>query len=150
MTTAKEQEVRRQATAYIGTLAQNGDKTVGKAVADAYKFDPDAKAAPWSGGPLYVPGIQWNKDDATLLVDNLIAWHLWCDRNKKASEQQQIYNNLRSIGLSRVVGYQTPQNTTVAWLMSWGKVVGREGIEKILKEQGVEDEAKYSSVLENL
>ena len=150
MTTAKEQKVRFQATAYIGTLAQNGDKTVGKAVADAYKFDPDAKAAPWSGGPLYVPGIQWNKDDATLLVDNLIAWHLWCDRNKKASEQQQIYNNLRSIGLSRVVGYQTPQNTTVAWLMSWGKVVGREGIEKILKEQGVEDEAKYSSVLENL
>ena len=30
MTTAKEQTVRRQATAYIGTLAQNGDKTVGR------------------------------------------------------------------------------------------------------------------------
>ncbi len=150
MTTAKEQNVRRQATAYVGTLAQNGDKSVGKAVADVYKFDADAKNAPWNGGPLYVPGIQWNKEDATLLVGNLIAWHLWCDRNKKASEQQQIYNNLRSVGLSQVVGYQTPQNTTVAWLASWGKVVGRDGIEKILKDQGAEDEAKYSSVLEKL
>jgi len=150
MKTAKEQTVRRQATAYIGTLAQNGDKKVAKAVADAFKFDPEVKNVPWSGGPLYVPGIQWGKGDATLLVGNLIAWHLWCDRNKKASEQQQIYNNLQSVGLSRVVGYQTPQNTTVAWLLSWGKVVGREGIEKILKEQGVVDEAKYSSVLEKL
>ena len=150
MITAKEQKVRFQATAYIGTLAQNGDKTVGKAVADAYKFDHEAKYAPWSGGPLYVPGIQWDKEDATLLVGNLLAWHLWCDRNKKASEQQQIHNNLRSVGLSRVVGYQTPQNTTVDWLTSWGKVVGRDGIEKMLKEQGVEDEAKYSSVLEKL
>ena len=98
------QKVRFQATAYIGTLVQQGNKKVGAAVAKAYEFDADAKNAPWHGGPLYVPGIQWQKEDATALVGNLIAWHLWCDRNGKTSEQQQIYNNLRSVGLSRVAG----------------------------------------------
>ena len=63
---------------------------------------------------------------------------------------KQIYNNLRSVGLSRVVGYQTPNNTTIDWLRAWGKVVGREGIEKMLKAQGAEDVAKYSRVLEKL
>ncbi len=150
MTTAKDQQVRYQATAYLGTLAVQGDKKVAPAVVNVYKFDPQAEQVPWNGGPLYLPGIQWDKEQGTKLVGNLIAWHLWCDRNGKGGEQQQINNNLNSITLANVVGYQFGANDTVTWLTNWGKVVGRKEIERMLKEQGADDVRKYSSVLEQL
>ncbi|MEK6233230.1 MAG: hypothetical protein N2C14_00810, partial [Planctomycetales bacterium] len=67
MATAKDQNVRRQAAAYLGTLANQGEKSVPQAVFDAYKFDPKAKNVAWNGGPLFVPGINWQKKEAQQL-----------------------------------------------------------------------------------
>ena len=147
---ASDQNVRRQAAAYLGTLAAKGDKSVAREVIKVYTFDPKTKEVAWLGGPLFLPGLRWDKENARALVGNLVAWHLWCDRNGKSSEQNQIYNNLRSISLARVAGYQVPQNNTVAWLQSWGKAVGKAEIERILKEQGVEKDPKYAGVLDGL
>jgi hypothetical protein len=153
MTTAKDQNVRRQAAAYLGALAGQGDKDVPGAVVAVCKFDPKAKDVPWKNGPLFVPGIQWSKDDARALVGNLIAWHLWCDRHSRAAEQTQIHNNIRSLALASAAGYQSPgwQDVgTLKWLAIWGKAAGREELVRILKQQGVDTDRKYSGVLENL
>jgi len=153
LVTAKDQNVRRQAAAYLGSLAGRGDKGVPAAVIEVYKFDPDAKDVAWKGGPLFVPGINWNKEDARALVGNLISWHLWCDIRGRKSEQKQIHNNIRSLSLARAAGYQGPgwqDIGTVQWLTIWGKAVGRKEIERMLKQQGVDTNRKYSSVLESL
>jgi len=150
MTSAKDQNVRRQAAGYLGALANQGDADVGKAVAEAYAFNADAKDVPWAGGPLWVPGIQWQKDDARALVGSLIRWHLWADRNGKKDEQNQIHNNIRSLTLARVAGYQSPgwqAASTERWLQVWANTVGKDEVRKILKEQGVEDNPKYASVI---
>jgi hypothetical protein len=153
LTTSKDQEVRRQSAGYLGALYNQGDKSVAEQVIKVYKFDPETKEAAWNGGPLFLPGIQWPKEQAQELVGNLISWHLWCDRHKKAGEQQQIHNNLAGVGLGQMAGYQPifGQNvTTVQWLEVWGKAVGRKEIERMLKEQGVDADRKYSGVLERL
>lgn len=153
MATAKEQEVRRQAAAYLGTMAQQGEKKVAPQVVDVYQFEADAKEVPWQGGPLFVPGIQWDKENARALVGNLVRWHLWCDRKGKGAEQKQIHNNIRSLGLAGAAGYQSPgfnEIGTVQWLQIWGKAVGKEELQALLKEQGVLDNAKYAAALKGL
>ena len=153
MATAKDQNVRRQAAAYLGALAGRGDKDVPGAVVAVYRFDPKAKDVAWKNGPLFVPGIQWTKEDGRALVGNLIAWHLWCDRHSRAAEQTQIHNNIRSLALAGAVGYQSPgwQDVgTLKWLTIWGKAAGREELLRMLKQQGVDTDRKYSGVLENL
>ena len=154
MAQAKDQNVRRQAAAYLATLAQQGSKDdVAKAVVKQYAFDPMAKEVPWNDGPLFVPGIQWDKENAKALAGDLVKWHLWCDINSKAAEQNQIHNNIRSLGLANAAGYQSPgfQNVgTVQWLQTWGKAFGKEELQGILAEQKVEDNAKYNAALKGL
>ncbi len=153
LTSAKDQNVRRQAAGYLGTLAAQGDAKVADKVIDAYKFDVEATDVPWNGGPLFLPGINWQKENARALVGNLIRWHLWCDRNEKSAEKTQIHNNIRSLGLAQAAGYQNPdwqEADTVTWLTVWGKVVGRAELEKILKEQGVAGSNRYAAALNGL
>ena len=154
MATAKDQNVRRQAAGYLGTLAQQGSKEdVAKAVVKQYTFDPMAKDVPWKDGPLFLPGIQWDKENAKAVVGDLIKWHLWCDINDKTAEQNQIHNNIRSLGLANAAGYQSPgfQNVgTVQWLQTWGKAFGKDELQAILEEQKVADNAKYAAALKGL
>ncbi|MFK7769985.1 MAG: DUF2330 domain-containing protein [Mariniblastus sp.] len=152
MSSANDQNVRRMAAGYLGSLAQSsGDnKEVAKSVIARYEFSGDASNVAWEGGPLFLPGIQWTKEEARDLTGNMIRWYLWCDINKKDAEQKQIHNNIRSLGLARAAGYTSPgwrDVDCVQWLEAWKAVVGKEGIEKILKEQGVESNDKYSGLI---
>lgn len=151
---SKHQQVRRQAAAYLGTMATQGDKSVAKKVIQAYRFKPKARTVPWDGGPLFIPGIRWPKDQARELVGNLIAWHVWVDFNgKDASLKRQIHNNLRSLGLARAAGYSSPgwrEVGTERWLVVWGKVVGHRAIQKMLKAQGRKTYQKYKHLLDQL
>jgi hypothetical protein len=122
-------------------------------VAKQLKFDISAKNVPWNGGALFVPGIQWSKEDARKLVGQLIRWNLWCDVRGKTQEQQQIHNNIRSLGLAQAAGYTSPgwnEVDCIAWLKAWGAAVGRTEIEEILKEQDVDNNQEYASVLKDL
>jgi hypothetical protein len=153
LTTAQDQNVRRQAAAYLGTLAAQGDNAVSRGVIGAYRFDIEAQDVPWRGGPLFLPGLNWQKEDARALVGNLVRWHLWCDRKGRAEEKKQIHNNIRSLSLAQAAGYQSPgwqDADTLAWLRVWGNAVGRDEIEAILKEQGEQDNKKYTAVLQGL
>ena len=154
MLSAKDQNVRRIAAGYLGSVAQQGGAAdVAKVAIAQLKFDSSAKSVPWNDGPLFVPGIQWSKENATGLVGHLIRWNLWCDINGKKQEQQQIHNNIRSLGLARAAGYQSPgwnNSDCSSWLQAWGEVVGKAGIEKILTEQNVLGGGKYDAALEGL
>lgn len=150
MTTSKDQNVRRQAAAYLGTLSQQGDSSVPGHVIHAYVFDPKTDEVPWNGGPLFLPGIAWPKAEAQQLVSQLIAWHLWCDRNGKKAEQKQIHNNLRSLSLARAAGYESPgfrEVDAVTWLKTWGQAVGKDQVRAILAAQGVDKDEKYAGAL---
>jgi len=154
MATAEDQNVRRQAAAYLATLAQQGAKEdVAKAVVKHYRFDAMAEQVPWQNGPLFVPGIQWDKENAKALAGNLVKWHLWCDRHGKDAEQKQIHNNLRSLGLANAAGYQSPGFNavgTVQWMKIWGKAFGKEEVQAMLEEQDVAGDAKYAAALKGL
>ncbi|MCA9270512.1 MAG: hypothetical protein KDA41_18650, partial [Planctomycetales bacterium] len=153
MASASDQEVRRQAAGYLAAMAQQGDKTVAPQVVKTYAFAADAKEVPWKDGPLFVPGLQWDKENGRALAGNLIKWHLWCDRNARQGEQRQIHNNIISLSLAAAAGYQSPgfnEVGTVQWLQIWGKAVGKEELQALLKEQGVDDNAKYAAALQGL
>ena len=147
-----DNNVRRQAAGYLAALGnQGGDdqKDTAAAVIAAYDFDADAKQAPWSGGALWLPGMQWQKEQALGLIRNLLQWHLWLDRNNQQAEQRQIDNNLRSIGLIRVAGMNWPQQQgTVGWLTSYAAVAGKDDVRKMLEAQGAVDDPKYKAVIE--
>ena len=147
-----DNNIRRTATGYLGALANQGQSpAVAELVTSQLKFDPDAKSVPWKGGALFLPAIQWSKPEAQQLVGQLIRWYLWCDTHNDTESQQQLYNNLRSIQLARAAGYRPagPGNSQ-AWLESWGNTVGKNKVKQILKEQGLLDNKKYASVLNDI
>ena len=154
MLTAKDNNVRRIAAGYLGAMAGKGDaEAVVSQVIERLQFDAEATAVPWKRGALFVPSVNWSKDDALSLVGNLVRWHLWCDINAKSSEQKQIHNNIRSLGLGRAAGYTSPgwqEAGTSAWLIAFGKAAGAAEIKNILAEQGVANDSKYSKVLEQI
>ena len=135
----------------MASLAGQGEsEAVSKVVLERLRFDPQASEGPWKVGALFVPGIKWEKETATELVDNLVRWHLWCDVKSDTASQQQIHNNIRGVGLSRVVGYQSPRwrdTATTTWLITWREVIGKEKLEALLEQQGLEDNVKYRATL---
>lgn len=154
MLRAKDQNVRNIAAGYLGAIAQQGEANeVAKIVSKGLTFDTMDENVPWNGGPLFIPAIQWSQKDARELVGHLIRWNVWCDIKGKSKEQKQIHNNIRSLGLARAAGYQSPGWNEVncsAWLQAWGALMGRAEIKAILEEQGVANNDDYASVLRNL
>jgi hypothetical protein len=148
MLTHENTEARRLATGLIGGMAQ-GMPGLPSQVAAVYAFVPSATAVPWKGGALYVPGLGWNRDEARVIMGSLIEWHLFCDLGDLSQEQQQIYNNLRSVGLWRQAGMRNfPNNSTVSLLQQWRQVVGGAEVAAILDRQGVRYDPKYAGALE--
>jgi len=146
--------IRRQAAGFLGAQAQEGDeatRAVAAAVIEAYRFDPAAEAAAWAGGPLFVPGISWSREEARALVGELISWLVWAEAHERPELKTQIHNNARSLSLARVAGYESPgwnEAGVERWLGIWGKTVGEAELTRLLKEQGAV--ARYQSVLDAL
>ena len=150
----KDQNTRRLAASYLGALAQQGQLSeVMEIVNETLVFDGASAKIPWSGGPLFVPGVNWTKDGARELVGNLIRWNVWCENNGKSQELRQIHNNIRSLGLASAAGYNSPGwnvQDASAWLRVWGETMGSDEVRAILKEQGLLKEAKYQALLNSL
>lgn len=156
MTRSKDPDLRQQAAAYLGSLAQRqgkaGNEIVGDAVAKAWRFDPKAKDVPWAGGPLYVPNIGWDRPFAMKLTRNLVAWHVWCGERGRKDEQKKIHHNLNSWSLASVLGYSMPGwgAEDADWLSVWGAVAGKKEVKALLEEQGLANDPKYQRILERL
>lgn len=147
MVSAKDMNVRLLAAQYLG-----GQPDAAPATINVYAFSLDTDKAPWDGGPLYVPGIQWKKEDGEKLVTNLLKWGVWCERAGKSAEIQQITNNLNSIQLARAVGYSMNRGAggMSSWLSVWGKAKGKAAVEEILKANKAETDDRYKGVLDGL
>ncbi|WP_372364964.1 HEAT repeat domain-containing protein [Candidatus Uabimicrobium sp. HlEnr_7] len=145
MTSHKNQEMRRLAAGYLATMAQNNNE-ISTRVANFFQFDVTAKDVPWANGPLFLPRLHWDRVSGQALVENLISWLLWCERMGKMAEQQQIHNNIRSQPLANAVGYPswiTGEVKIDHWLLLWGKVVGKNELLRLLKQQGADKEKLY-------
>jgi hypothetical protein len=82
-------------------------------------------------------------------MGSLIEWHLFCDRMGLTQEQQQIYNNIRSVGLWRQAGMRNfPSTNTVELLKQWRQVVGGKQLARILDRQSVGYDPKYAGALD--
>jgi hypothetical protein len=149
MKTSKNVNVAQQAAGYLGSIGGKDLDGVAKAVNAGYKFDPKAKTVPWTTA-LWVPGINWGKDHGRVLVGNLISWHLWCDLHDQKPQQQQIQNNIQGVGLAQQVGYQPMFGniTSDQWLTTWGQLVGRKEIRRMLEEQGVADKERFKKIID--
>ena len=83
----------------------------------------------------------------------MIAWHLFCDRKGLSQEKNQIYNNLRSVGISRQAGVKNPWNLptdTNGLLVLFGQTFGAKKLKKMLKEQDVHNVQPYKGILERI
>ena len=149
---SSDNNVRRTGAGYLGTIAQAGQGTdVSDAVIAAVEFDAQATDVPWVGGALFIPNIQWDKENSRALVGNLMRWYVWSDMNGKNDEKTQIHNNIRSVALIDAAGYANPgwnDVGAVQWLQAWKQAVGNDGIRELLTDVGALENKKYAGVLE--
>jgi hypothetical protein len=167
MLESKDQQIRRQAAAFLGTLANRGEP-IGALVAEVYAFVPGATQPPWEGGPLFLPALgqaafrgrgrggrmwggggggSWPKADAVVLTKHLVAWFVWSDRRNRQDLKQQIINNLRSIGLANVTGFRPQGMGSPQWIPPFAQAFGIDAAEKLLEAQGLRGDAKYIDAL---
>lgn len=154
MQTAESDPVRRQAAAYLASIGNQSGKdyiAVAEATLDGLRFDRGTDAYPWAGGALYVPGIQWKKDEARELVARLIRWNLLCDSRDDEGERQQVQNNLRSVQLLRAAGFknQWPDVNGPEVLVEWGRWAGRGKVERLLVNLDLMD-SRWADALKQL
>ena len=154
MLSGGDNNVRRAAAGYLGAIANQGNgPEVADSVSAALAFDVQEDEVPWTGGALFIPGIQWGKEESRELVGHLIRWMVSSDKRGREDEVRQIHNNIRSLGLAQAAGYQSPgwNDTSVRnWLVAWGKAVGREEIAEIMKQLGVMNDREYDGLLDEI
>lgn len=146
MLRAPDMRTRQLAAAYVPAARGNPAAAVRRAL----RFSPRARDVPWRGGPLYVPALQWSKDDAAAVVEALLRWHLWADLHGRPDEQTKIDNALRVWPLRSAAGYGQPRGgkvSTEQWLLAWGRAAGRDRVRAILAEQGVARQPRWRRVL---
>lgn len=145
MLTAKKQEVRRLAAGYLASMGRKNNDQVALQILDKLHFNAQATEVPWANGPLFLPLLRWERTTAKPLLKNLVSWFLWCKRQGKEDEQQQISNNISGGRLTQAIGYThwSIKNP----LVMWGKVVGRKQLQRLFEEQGVHKEKYYIDIV---
>ncbi len=145
--------VRRTAAAFLGSIArQNGAGSVISSLMERLKFRTGAENVPWEGGPLFLPGVQWQKvkKKAGKLVHTLIEWKVWvAERNDldKKKIDGQINNSLFNAGLRQAVGHPRMRLSAVEWLRVWRRLAGPLAVRKILLKQGLTNKKPYSKLV---
>lgn len=134
--TDNDQNIRRQAAAWLATRKQQSGDRVNEAILDAVAFDAAVEYVPWHGGPLFVPGINWQKDDAVRLINELTAWWVWCHAHDQMDEVSKIHTNVNSWQLMRAAGFQAVPQSLTQWLETWQKVIGEQEMEKLMERTG--------------
>jgi hypothetical protein len=136
--------VRQLAAGYLATRDDAAESIVAR-----YKYAAADSAVPWQGGALYVPSLGWSRARAKILMGHLTAWYLYCERHSLDQEKQQVFNNLRSVGIWRQAGSKVrPVSNAVTLLEQYAALVGVEEVARLLLAQGVRHDPKYAGVLE--
>ena len=146
MLSHSDMNARRHAAAILGG-AVGSDANNQAMVAAQYAFSAGAAKVLWDGGPLYVPGVNWQRDPARELITNLVSWYLFCDLAGNDEGKNQVYNNLRSIGLLNPAGFSWMNHELMAILTQYKQVMGEDKLRSILKAQGAEKDPRFASLL---
>ena len=134
MRTAPDDNARRMAAGYVASLSQSDNAVAGQ-ILDAYDFEPGAEAVPWDGGALWIPSVGWKKKDARELIGSLIQWHFYCGEKGWSGPQQQVTNNLYSVGLTRPAGFSgSMYGNSEELLAEYGRVVGTKEANELRQE----------------
>lgn len=150
MFTHENNEVRRMAAGFLGTIGTQDTKSHME-IAGLYAYTPGAEQVLWEGGALYVPSLEWKKKEAQVLAGHLVSWHLYCDLNGLVDQKNQIYNNLQSINLHRAAGWPDwPSTDTNGLLIQYGQATSKASLQKVLAEHGVADQPKYKKLLDQV
>jgi len=141
MLTDDSDPTRRAAASWLGAQAQQRDRSaeVARMTIRQLQHDPKTTRVPWTGGALYIPGIQWERQQARALVRELIRWSLYCERKGLDVERNQVSNNLRSVSLLQVAGFSNAWPNDPQLLEEWARIAGRDDLREILAEQGMSD-----------
>lgn len=137
MLSGSNNQIRSQAAAVLGAIGGT-DKDhawlAAKMVA-ALKFDADGEQVPWHGGPLFLPGLTWNKKNADEAMEQLLTWWLWCERKGLQNDGNIIANNLwvftQSLGMTHHGQALNP------WLVDWARKHGSKRLRQKLELTGV-------------
>ena len=130
------QELRRQAAAWLATQKQHQNANVEQAVIKSLVFSSEEKSVPWKSGPLYVPALNWNKEQAISLISELTAWYVWCSANEQSAELSKIHTNLYSRQLMSAAGFEQVPTDVKEWLNVWKNVIGDEAMEELMSRTG--------------
>ena len=117
--TSNDSVVRQQAAAWLATMKARNVEGVNAAVIEAVKFDKTSKAVPWGEGPLYIPGLNWEKTEAVLLINELTAWYVICSKQQDAAQSSKIITNLNSLQLMNAAGFRQVPSDVLDWLTIW-------------------------------
>ena len=159
MTASEDQNIRRQAAAYLASLGAQDTDGVSEAVIERYKFDGAAESEPWKGGPLFVPSLNWSKANATELMRQLVGWDIKAYQDDDMEVQRQLHNNLRNlaqrIGIQRQRGrtrdgFNWQFNSPREWFQLWGKQAGQDEARSLLEEVGVPQNSPFWRALKRL
>jgi hypothetical protein len=130
--TSNDSVVRQQAAAWLATMKARNVEGVNAAVIEAVKFDKTSKAVPWGEGPLYIPGLNWEKTEAALLINELTAWYVICSKQQDAAQSSKIITNLNSLQLMNAAGFsQVPSG-----VLNWHGIIGPEAMVDLMKRTG--------------
>ena len=148
---AKNQNARNLAAGMLAAMGNQEESSAAELVLRALDFDTEATRVPWHGGPLFLPGLAWTKEDAGRLMRRLVSWHLFCNSRGLKDEKNQIHNNLNSLALANQLGYQLPGRAdTATWLTIYGETFGRAALARLILEQDPESELRWKRVLRSL
>lgn len=144
----KEMNVAQMAAAYLATIGQQQPDEVANATIEALVCPAGTTEVSWKSGALWVPNIKWSKETGTALVTNLMDWGLWCIANSKSDLLGNVVNNLNSINLNRIVGYNIVYgNDMSAWVTSTGKAIGKDNMQELLLKHNLIEDQKFAKAL---
>ncbi len=127
-------QIRQQAASMLGL---KGDSAA-RGIAKALRFHKSAGAAPWQGGPLYLPSLAWKKKQAKQVANSLLRWMLWAEARQESGALRVAANNLMSTALAASAGYSSTSNsasyTTEYWLGVWAKAYGPDAVTSALAD----------------
>ena len=83
-----------------------------------------------------MPGVNWNKEEAVELVNELTAWYVWCVTNDQQEQVSKIVTNLNTRQLMNAAGFHQVPGTVTEWLTVWEQVIGAEAMETLMKGAG--------------
>lgn len=128
--------VRQQAAAVLGSMgteAEDHARLASKVIA-SLAFDADRKTVPWHGGPLFLPGITWSKENSQRAIEQLLTWWLWCEQRDLQNEHNVIANNLWVF--TQPAGVTHRGNALDSWLLDWGRQNGHKQLRAMLARTG--------------